>query len=155
MGNLVTGSHLPLSLGACLADVSPLALLFHLLLHHLFLCSHSPGAAYPDVPLPFPASCPLPWWSQYIFSFSTKTIFILEEVFWIRQVSKYLNVWGRDTLHAFHLDRCLNYSRNKYRWWIEKREGETEEEANFRCLACPSINACYCCWLKVVLLPVL
>ena len=24
-------------------------------------------------------------------------------------MSKYLNVWGRDTLHAFHLDRCLNY----------------------------------------------
>jgi hypothetical protein len=27
-------------------------------------------------------------------------------------VSKHLNVWGKDTLHAFHLDRCLNYSRN-------------------------------------------
>lgn len=90
------------------------------------------------------------------FSFSTKTLFILEPTFRIRQVSKYLNVWGRDTLHAFHLDRCLNYSRNKYRWWIERGgRRNTEGEANFRWLARPSGTAFYCCLLKVAPLPVL
>lgn len=106
-----------------------------------FLCSRSPGAAYPEVPLLFPSSWPLLQWPQCIFSFNTKTLFILEPAFRIRQVSKYLNVWGRDTLHAFHLDRCLNYSGNKYRWWIEKWVGGTQRGSQFPVAGPPQ---CYC-----------
>lgn len=81
--------------------------------------------------------------SVHFFSFNTKTLFILEPAFRIRQVSKYLNVWARDTLHAFHLDRCLNYSGNKYRWWIEKRAGETEREP----ISGTGPPKCYCLFL--------
>lgn len=118
------------------ADVSLLAVL-----PLFFLGSHSPGAAYPEVPLLIPSSWPLPRWPQCIFSFNTKTLFILEPAFRIRQVSKYLNVWGRDTLHAFHLDRCLNYSGNKYRWWIEKWIGGTHRGSQFPAAGPPK---CYC-----------
>ena len=70
-----------------------------------------------------------------------KLLFILEPTFRIRQVSKYLNVWGRDTLHAFHLDRCLNYCGNKYRWWIEKRGSSNREGGQFPVAGPPK---CYC-----------
>lgn len=54
--------------------------------------------------------------------------------------------WVVGTFHTFQIDRCLNYSRIKYRQWIQNNGENTSETIRFSCSQPTQmgVTACYC-----------